>query len=128
METNYDLQKFEDLIRTDAAFQEKLKAAFQSYTGEKTEAAVFENILVPLANEYGIHASLEEFQAYMKADRKEDRELDEDEINQLAGGGKGFGASLCWQFGVGIGITDKSSCAFIGYGDDPQICAFPGAG
>ena len=44
---------FADLI-TATAFQEKLKSAVESYTGKKTEEAVFETILVPLAKEYGV--------------------------------------------------------------------------
>lgn len=33
-------------MKHDTAFQEKLKSAMESYTGEQTEAAVFEGVLV----------------------------------------------------------------------------------
>ena len=45
---NEGLKKMEELLRTDTAFQEKLKAAMESYTGEQKEEAVFNAILVPL--------------------------------------------------------------------------------
>lgn len=48
---NQELKKFEELFKTDAGFQEKLKAAMYTYAGEQTEQAVFEAVLVPLAAE-----------------------------------------------------------------------------
>ena len=37
---NQDLQKFSDLLEKDTALQEKIKAAAENYTGEKTVANV----------------------------------------------------------------------------------------
>jgi len=34
---NEGLKKFEVLLKTDTAFQEKLKTAMENYTGEQTE-------------------------------------------------------------------------------------------
>ena len=49
MYMNEGIKKFEELQRTDETFQAKLKAAVESYTGENTEEAVFNGVLVPVA-------------------------------------------------------------------------------
>jgi len=127
---NEGLRKFDELLKTDAAFQEKLKAAVESYTGEKTEEAVFEAVLVPLAKEYGITASFEEYKEYVSGISNDDRELSEDEINQVAGGSKGagLGFSLCYGWGLGIGSADGSKCLGVGAGGETGICAGAGVG
>ena len=73
--------KFRELMQTDKAFQSKLEAALENYKGEKTEKAVFEAVLTPLAQEYGISATFEEY-----LDAISDQELSLDELNQVAGG------------------------------------------
>ena len=62
-----DLMKFRELMFTDADFQEKLKKAGEAYTGDKSEKAVFDNVLIPLAKEYGLSATFEEFKEYIGA-------------------------------------------------------------
>ena len=128
---NEGLKKFEELMKTDAAFQEKLKAAMESYTGEQTEEAVFDAVLVPLAKEYGISASFEEYKEYANHISGEDRELNEDEVNQVAGGGKGggFGLSACAIIGIGAGGAGSESggaCAVIGAGYGKTDCMLIG--
>jgi phosphoribosylamine--glycine ligase len=49
---NEGIKKFEKLLRTDESFQAKLKAAVESYTGEKNEEAVFNGVLLPVAKDY----------------------------------------------------------------------------
>jgi len=124
---NEGLKKFEELMRNDTAFQEKLKAAVENYTGEQTEQAVFEGVLVPLAKEYGITASFKEFQAYVNGISNEDRELSEDEVNQVAGGKNGgFGSSVCVGVGVGFGGGSGSEgaggCVGVGGGMGHYEC------
>ena len=46
---NEGIRKFVELQRTDETFQAKLKAAVESYTGENSEEAVFNGVLVPVA-------------------------------------------------------------------------------
>jgi len=119
---NEGFKKFEELMKTDTAFQEKLKAAMENYTGEQTEQAVFESVLVPLAKEYGISASFEEFKEYVVNISNEGRELSIDEINQVAGGGKGGGLGKTWCYvigggaGGGAGSESGGACVFIGAG------------
>ena len=125
---NEGLKKFEELLKTDAAFQGKMKAAMENYTGERTEQAVFEAILVPLANEHGISASYEEFQEYIRTTANGDKELNDDEIDQVAGGTKGFGASACSQWGFGLGFVfgeGGSGCIGLGNGGT-NACAGSG--
>jgi len=125
---NEGLKKFEELMKTDTAFQEKLKAAMESYTGEQTEEAIFESVLTPLAKEYGIFASFEEFKEYVSNISNEDRELCEDEVNQVAGGGKGggFGITACAIIGIGAGggagSESGGACAVIGAGYGRTEC------
>jgi hypothetical protein len=41
--------------------------SWNAYTGEKDEKAVFDNVLVPLAGEYGLSATYEEFKEFADA-------------------------------------------------------------
>jgi len=130
---NEGLKKFEELLKSDATFQKKLKNAVESYTGEQTEQAVFEAVLVPLAKEYGISATFEEFKEYVAIISTEDRELNEDEVSQIAGGTKGIGmgTTACLGIGVGVGgsyIDSTSVCAIVGFGSGADACVGEGQG
>lgn len=119
--------KFRELLLTDEEFRAKLQKASETYTGDQTEEAVFNNVLVPLAAEYGITETFEEFKTHLTS--LEDRELSSDEIAQISGGGKGsggIGANLCLGIGVGGGITKGTLCAAVGFGDT-GACAIEGA-
>lgn len=87
-----DILKFRELLLKDPEFQEKFRKAAEAYKGEKDEKSVFDNVLTPLAREYGLSATYEEFQEYAGAlTGGADGELSEDELEQVAGG-KGSGA------------------------------------
>ena len=95
--------RFRDLLLTDEEFREKLKAAMEAYEGDQTEEAIFHNVLVPLAAEYGISATFEEYKAFIDGLREE--KMNEDELEQIAGGaGKGAGAGLAACLGPGVGV------------------------
>lgn len=126
-----DILKFRELLLSDAEFQEKLRKAGEAYayTGEKDDKSIFENVLVPVAGEYGLSATYEEFKDYIDAFSKEtDGELSEDELTQVAGG-KGNGAVVCVLGGVGVGLLQsekaKSGCFVLGIG--LGICVYEGA-
>jgi len=128
---NKDIERFRELLFTDEGFQAKLKTAAEAYTGEQTEEAVFNDLLVPLASEYGITATFDDFKKYL--DSIKDQELSADEIAQVAGGGKdavGFGASGCLYVGVGWGGGGESGsaagCAVVGFGNSAAACAGDG--
>ena len=51
-----DLNRFRSLLLSNEDFQEKLRKAAAEYTGGKDEKSVFDNLLLPLAQEYGMKA------------------------------------------------------------------------
>jgi hypothetical protein len=105
---NEGFQKFAELARTDSQFQQKLKAAIEAYSGEMTEEAVFNNVLVPLANEYGIFGTFEEFRAYTES--LANQPMSKDELTQIAGGkAGGLGITACLGVGLGGGGGGSSS-------------------
>ena len=65
---NEGIKKFEELLKTDEAFQKKLADAAQAYNGEMTEEAIFNNVLVPIASEYGITATIDEATCRLRGD------------------------------------------------------------
>ena len=119
---NEGISKFKELLLTDKEFQAKLKTAAENYDGEQTEEAMFEGILIPLASEYGISATLDELRDFQKSFN--DSEMNSDELQQVAGASKGdwetygFGGTLCIYGGVGIGGSggggSQSGCLVIG--------------
>ncbi len=122
-----DIIKFRELLLTDADFQEKLRKAAESYTGEKNEKAVFDNVLTPIAREHGLSATFEEFKEYADSFAAgAEGELSEDELKQVAGG-KGTGIFVCAIMGAGFGNTGNpnDNCFFIGMGIG--ACAAEGA-
>ena len=128
---NEGIIKFEELMKTDAQVQEKLKTAMENYTGEQTEEAVFNNVLAPVAAENGIAATFEEYKEYMESFNNE--ELSKDELTQVAGGkieGIGAGYMTCRVVGLGGGINGTSeggsACVIIGAGWGDTVCAATG--
>ncbi len=124
------IKKFAELLNTDEAFRAKLKAAAESYNGEKTDEAVFSGVLVPLAAEYGITATFEEFQAYMSNDQP----ISDDEVKQIAGGDKkkgyGMGGARCYGIGIGVGGAGGNGagggCFMVGGGMGSYECYVEG--
>ena len=125
------IKKFVELMNTDEAFRTKLKAAAESYNSEKTEEAIFNNVLVPVAAEYGISVPYEEYHEFIS--KSQDQPLNENEVLQIAGGkpdAGGLGATVCVAIGAGIGgAAGKKSggiCVVVGAGWDKTICAGSG--
>ena len=123
---NEGIKKFEELLKTDEAFQKKLADVAQAYNGEMTEEAIFNNVLVPIASEYGITATLDELKDYLEG-LVNNQEMDEDELKQVAGGDKnpsnayGAGMTYCLYVGIGLGATgdkkgDVGACVGFGVG------------
>ncbi len=121
-----DLKRFQELLTSDADFQEKFRKAAEAYTGEKDEKSVFDGVLLPLAKEYGLSATYEEFKEYISTFAvNAGNELSEDELAQVAGG-KGNGLVVCAVVGAGIGRTNKVDfCTILGWG--LGVCLAEGA-
>ena len=119
-------QQFFEQLKKDEALQKKLEEAGKSYTGEQTEEAVFNAVVLPVAKEAGYDFTLEEM-------KKTRLEMDLDELAQVEGGW-GFGATACIVIGVGIGIPiSKEDCAgggcfILGGGKGATACAGSGVG
>lgn len=124
---NKDLEKFRELLLTDTEFQKKLQAASEAYTGDQTEEAVFNNVLVPVASEYGISATFDEFKAYME-NLNSDTEMSKEELSQVAGGTKGYGAAACAGIGAGWAVNSDTGCWWIGAGSSHYACFGEGQG
>lgn len=126
-----DLKKFREMLLTDTDFQEKFRKAAESYTGEPEEKAIFDSLLNPLAQEYGLSASYEEFHEYIESFVGGiDGELSEDELAQVAGGKDGGGLAWlkCIALGVGAGGGGAMSDAPGGYYFGTGLCLGIGAG
>lgn len=132
---NEGLKKFEELMKTDAAFQEKLKNALVSYNGEQTEEAVFKEVLAPIAKDYGINADFEEVKAYIGGiGTNRSTELSLEEMAQVAGGAKvdGVGAAACYKGGFGFACINEPNCdvkcIIVGIGQAAGGCLGEGQG
>lgn len=130
--TNEGLEKFRELLLTDEAFQEKLKTAAENYEGEKTEEAAFHGVVEPIASEYGITATFDEYSEYIRMISM-DSELSADELKQVAGGkinGGGLGVIECkivgFGAGVGGGAEGGGACVVIGVGSGSAACVTAG--
>ena len=112
-----DIKEFVEMIKNDTAVQEKIKKAVEGYTGDKTDEAVWEAVLAPIASEAGFDVTLNDYMAYVD-EIKASGELSDDEMAQIAGG-----AGFCFLIG-GSGGAEASArkrdgcgaCAFLGVG------------
>jgi len=127
-----NIEKFRELLLTDKEFQNKLKTAAEAYTGEQTEEAVFNNVIVPFAAEYGITGSFEEFKDYLNS-LSDSEIINNDELSQIAGGDSkagGVGGTAC--FGIGLGMLGSAGkdggglCVVVGAGWGMAECAGEG--
>ena len=137
---NEGIKKFEELLKTDEVFQKKLADAAQAYKGEMTQEAIFNNVLVPFASEYGITATFDELNDYLEG-LVNNQEMDENELKQVAGGKNpsdayGAGMTYCVYAGIGLGATgdkqgDVGACVGFGVstsvGGGMGMCAGVGA-
>lgn len=126
-----DVLKFRELLFTDAEFREKFRKAAESYTGEKNEQAVFDNLLLPLAEEHGLSATFEEFKTFADNFGRAEGELSDDELEQVAGGKSGgAGGFSCLGVGIGLGGGGGSNgdevagggCLALGFGLGNMTC------
>ena len=93
-------KKFEELLRSDEALQEKLRAATEAYAGDASdERAVFEAVVAPLADEAGLPFTYEEAQETASGSE----ELSLDDLDAAAGGTTG-------------------GCFIVGFGDGAKGC------
>ncbi len=97
MDNNVKL--FLEKIYSDDALRARIKDETNAYTGEKTDEAVWDSIMAPIAKETGYDITLEDYKAYVN-EIKASEELSEDEMQAVAGG--------------------ISACFFVGFGSKPE--------
>lgn len=80
-------KKFEELLRSDKALQDKLSAAMDAFVGDKAnEAEVFDAVIAPLAASMDLPITFEEVKRLAMGGV----ELDDNELDAVAGGGTCF--------------------------------------
>jgi hypothetical protein len=112
-----NVERFEELLRSDEALQEKMRSATEAYEGDKAdECAVFEAVVVPLAAEVGLPFTFEEAKGFVA----ESEQLDLDDLDEVAGGvsfcigvggGDNPGADACEHTAAGA-----NACGYVGVG------------
>ena len=116
------ISKFRELLLTDSEFQDKLRTAAETVDGGQTAEEVFSNILSPLAAQYGITATFDEFKEYIRNLSDDSEKMSEEELQQVSGGeGKGVGVSACYA-AIGVGFAGGSDF----YDDDPNKNRYAG--
>lgn len=111
-----NVSKFETLLQQSAELQDKLKAAYISFKGNKRDdREVFEALIAPLAEEAGLPYTYDEgVEVHMSG-----QELSDDELQAVAGGDgfcylpaicptTGIGQDVCHSFGT------ENNCPVVG--------------
>ena len=113
-----NIEKFEELLRTDEDLQAKLRAAQEAFEGDAAdEDAVFDAIIAPLAASLDLPFTFEE----LKEHAENGAEISDDNLDAIAGG------SFCFiiggsEYGNGTGACSgdeavgATACFFLGVG------------
>lgn len=113
-----NVKAFFEALSRDDSIQQTLKEKELAYTGTKEDReAIVEAIVIPVAKAAGYDFTLEELKEFEKGVRPEG-ELDESELEAVAGGVEVWGA--CVVVGVGYGTT----CFIVG----GSLCVVAGLG
>jgi hypothetical protein len=122
-------EKFEKLLISDEKLQAKLRAAMDAYTGDRRdEKAVFDAVVIPLAEEAGLPFTFEEAREYAGRDR----EIPLEEGDKAAGGDDASydpalaTSGVCFAIGISPDPPDADSC----FDDEvgAGACAYVGVG
>jgi hypothetical protein len=104
-----NVKKFYQAVTADEGLRTRLNELFKSYQGqevdEQKKAVLVEKLVLPEAAEKGLTFTMEELRQYEKeaAQRASaDHELDDSELEAVAGGSPGAGFALCFLAGVGV--------------------------
>ena len=106
-----NVEKFEELLRSDETLQAKLRNATEAFAGNKSDGReVFDAVIAPLAAEAGIPFTYDEGRAFAT----KDAELSDEELDAVAGGGcflAGYNsepsANACWDYEFGANACDS---------------------
>ena len=112
-----NIEKFEELLRTDEDLQAKLRAAQEAFEGDPAdETSIFDAIVAPLASSLGLPFTFEELKEYAESGA----EISAEDLDAAAGG------SFCFviggsEYGNGTGACSEeavgaTACYFLGVG------------
>ena len=102
-----NVKAFFEALSKDESIQQALKAKELAYTGIKEDReAIVKEVLIPVAEEAGYAFTMEELKEFEKGMRPEG-ELDEDELEAVAGG-------LTWGICVMAGLGGGDMCFIVG--------------
>ena len=108
-----NIERFEELLRSDETLQAKLRAAADAFDGDKQdERAIFDAIVAPLAVEVGLPFTFDEGKEFAVSSA----ELSDEELAAVAGGGQD-----------GYGRPDDG-CIFIGLSVGGDACTSESGG
>ena len=119
---NNNVKLFLGKIHSDEALYTKLVETSKNYTGEKTDEAIWDSVIGPLAEETGFDITLDDYKAYVD-DVKASSELSDDELEQVAGG-----ISFCFILGFGSKPETGNGSRVTGQEDGLGACAYVGIG
>ena len=110
-----NIKRFYDALAKDEALQDKFKALVKKYEGQKPDEgqfdAIYEKDLLPFAKSAGYDFTLEELKGYRDAVKPGTRQLSEEELAAVAGGGP----CVCVIIGYGS-FSSGQQCGCVGYG------------
>ena len=119
---NNDVRTFIEMLRTDKTFQDKIVEAANSYNGEKTDDAIWEKVIAPVASETGYDVTFEDYKAYVN-EVISSEEISIDELETVAGG-----ITVCLIIGFGSKPETGSGSRIAGQEEGLGACAFIGIG
>lgn len=108
-----NIDKFEELLRSNEGLQSKLRAATEAYAGGMSdERAFFDAIVAPIAAEAALPFTYDELVA-----AKDNLEIDDEELDAVAGG-TGYCIFIGGSDDVESGCNEIEghACAYIGVG------------
>lgn len=116
---NENIQKLEELLRSDEEVQAQIRTAVEAYDGDKTdEQAFFEATIGKVSEAAGLPVSYEEVIAHAKKLTN----LDDSELDAVAGGG-----GYCFIVGI-HGEVDANACDEDESELGAHACAYLGVG
>ena len=119
---NNSVKLFLGKIHSDEELYARVMEESKAYTGEKTDEAVWDSIMAPIAKETGYDITLEDYKAYVN-EIKASEELSEDEMQAVAGG-----LSFCFIVGFGSNPETGNGCRKPMEEEGLGACAYVGVG
>ena len=131
------VKEFYERIASDEEFQNKLNELQDKATkglelplAQDKKEEMLKGVIIPFAKEQGFDFSIEDIKEFEKSIVEQ---LDEEQLENISAGGRGFGCTGCISLGFGFGVGNYSSldfgcCFLIGIGLGAGSCRGSGSG